>query len=98
MGMHTKYLICYDISSNKDRRKFVDFIKDLGLYSLQKSVFFGELNKAELNSLKRYVKKNISPESDKVFWMVARLSSDNLQEGVGYEGFEFLPADGYKTI
>ena len=37
---YVRYLVCYDIVDNKKRKKFADFLKDLGLIPLQKSVFY----------------------------------------------------------
>ena len=44
MSLYVKYLVCYDISNTRTRSKFFDFLKDLGLTPIQKSVFFGDLN------------------------------------------------------
>lgn len=43
MSIYVKYLVCYDISDTKIRKKFSDCLKDLGLVSLQESVFYGDL-------------------------------------------------------
>lgn len=43
MSLYVKYLVCYDISNTRTRSKFFDFLKDLGLTPIQKSVFFGDL-------------------------------------------------------
>ena len=40
MSIYVKYLVCYDISDTKIRKKFSDCLKDLGLVSLQESVFY----------------------------------------------------------
>lgn len=43
MSIYAKYLVCYDVSSNSRRKKFSDALKDLGLVSMQGSVFYGDL-------------------------------------------------------
>lgn len=98
MALYTKYLVCYDIVSNKTRRKFADFLKDMGLFSIQKSIFIGELNKAELNALERYVCKNMVSNEDKVFWMPTDLDEKRLKKGVGYDHFSLIAADGHTVI
>lgn len=42
-------------------------MKDLGLISIQKSVFYGDLNQAEFSAMKKVVLKMLDPESDKCF-------------------------------
>lgn len=49
MSIYVKYLVCYDISDTKIRKKFSDCLKDLGLVSLQESVFYGDLKKTEVS-------------------------------------------------
>lgn len=51
--MLTQYLISYDIVNNKTRNKILEQLKNFGLKPVQKSVLWGELNNAELNSIKR---------------------------------------------
>jgi len=73
-------------------------LKDLGLFSLQKSVFIGQLNAAELRSLKHYAYKNLNPREDKVFWLPTALDEKRLQEGIGYKNFTFIEADGHASL
>ena len=54
MNLYSKYLICYDIENNKTRTKFFEKMKDFGLQPIQKSVFYGFLNQAEYNSVRRF--------------------------------------------
>jgi len=39
MSIYVKYLVCYDITDGRIRKKFSDSLKDLGLVPLQESVF-----------------------------------------------------------
>ena len=57
MSLYVKYLVCYDISNTRTRSKFFDFLKDLGLTPIQKSVFFGDLKTPEVRSLKAAAEK-----------------------------------------
>ena len=43
--------VVYDISENKIRNRIVKLCKGYGLYRVQKSVFLGDLNKNQLDSL-----------------------------------------------
>lgn len=98
MSLYQRYMICYDIVDNKARTKFMNFLKDIGLFSLQKSVFVGEVNQAELRSIIRYARKNLDANEDKVFWLPTRLDEQRLRKGVGYKHFCFVPANGHATI
>jgi len=98
MSLYRRYMVCYDIVDNKSRTRFMNMLKDLGLFSLQKSVFIGQLNAAELRSLKHYAHKNLDSKEDKVFWLPTALDEKRLQEGIGYKNFTFVEADGYATL
>ena len=43
--------VVYDITENKIRNRVVKLCKGYGLYRVQKSVFIGDLNKNQLDSL-----------------------------------------------
>ena len=60
MKIYNKYLICYDIEDDKIRRKFFEKMKDFGLVSIQKSVFYGDLTVPELTAMKIFA---FEPES-----------------------------------
>lgn len=94
MSLYVRYLVCYDIAENRRRNKFFEFLKDLGLVSLQKSVFAGELNKAELTSLRRYVEQSLDEKTDKVFWLKTDISEHHLKAGIGYQHFTWISHDG----
>jgi CRISPR-associated protein Cas2 len=98
MGIYAKYLICYDIEENKVRKKFFDGMKDLGLIPIQKSVFYGDLNNAEFNALKRLATELLDETKDKCLWIKCNLSESGVKECFGYKGFEYDEPDGYKTI
>lgn len=46
------YLVMYDIIENKKRTSIANICKDFGLYRIQKSVFIGDLSKAEKETFK----------------------------------------------
>jgi len=98
MGLYQRYLVCYDIVDNRTRTRFMNTLKDLGLFAVQKSVFIGQLSQAELRSLARYAHKNLNPDEDKAFWLPTALDEKRLQKGVGYKTFSFIKADGYSSI
>lgn len=98
MSLYQRYMVCYDIVDNKTRTKFMNTLKDIGLFSIQKSVFIGELNQAELRSLIRYARKHLDASEDKVFWLPTSLDEQRLRKGVGYKNFSFVPASGHATL
>lgn len=98
MSFYHKYLLCYDIEDNKVRRRFYNELKDLGLIPIQRSVFWGQLCQAEYNCLQRISKDLLNPSTDRCFWIVTQLSENDLKEGIGYDAFQYIPADGYFSV
>lgn len=98
MAFYTSYLVCYDVEDNRVRRKLAEFLKDLGLQPLQKSVFWGALNAPEVRSLERYVHKHLDPDTDRCFWIHTRLDEQQLKQGVGYQAFKSIPPDGFVIV
>ncbi len=63
--LRQEYLICYDVENNKIRTKLFKELKRQGLKHVQKSVFWGYLTVAEINSISRFINSVIDDE-DKV--------------------------------
>lgn len=63
--------VIYDIASGKDgdkrRRKIIKQIELFGLYRVQKSVFFGEIEKNRLDELTIFSEELIDAEKDSVY-------------------------------
>jgi CRISPR-associated protein Cas2 len=57
----------YDITDDRIREKIIKICKGYGLYRVQKSVFLGNLNKNELDSLALECKEVIDLEIDSVY-------------------------------
>lgn len=51
LQLRSQYLVCYDIADNRSRAKVADSLLNLGLLHIQKSVFWGFLSVAEINSI-----------------------------------------------
>lgn len=98
MGIYSKYLVCYDIENNRTRTKFFNFLKDLGLQPLQKSVFYGELNAAELRSLAATARESLEPTTDSCLWIICPLKPMEFDQFVGYKNFPYIEADGHETL
>lgn len=98
MGMYAKYIVCYDVENNKRRSKFFDFLKDLGLQPIQKSVFYGELSTAELRSLATTAQKLLKPETDSCLWVLCPLKPTEFRQFIGYKSFSYIKADGHETL
>lgn len=68
--------LIYDISDNANRTKTSEACKNHGLYRLQKSAFFGELEQEKLELLIREIKDTLNDrdnwnENDSVFILPA---------------------------
>lgn len=98
MSIYAKYLVCYDVSSNSRRKKFSDALKDLGLVSMQGSVFYGDLKPAEVQALARKAAELLDPKEDKCFWFPCRLEVKDIQKCIGYDDWSFAEVDGHGTI
>ena len=88
MAIYQEILVSYDIEDNKNRKKLFDELKDMGLNSIQKSVFWGHLKGAEIKILPTLFDKYCSRE-DKAFFVKANLSKEILKNSFGYDKFDF---------
>lgn len=98
MSVYTKYLVCYDIESDRTRKKVYTFLKDLGLISLQFSVFYGALNKAEFSAMKSTLLRIINQSTDRCLWLQCSIDERDIKECIGYLNFSYIGPDGYETI
>ena len=60
-------LIIYDISDNKVRNNIVRIAREYGLYRVQKSVFFGNINNNKMDEIILESKKVINFQADSVY-------------------------------
>lgn len=96
--LYQPWLVCYDVEDNKIRKKLFDTLKDLGMVAMQKSVFWGRLNKAELRALEREARKLVDPVTDKIFWIRADIPGGLDHQGIGYRHFSLPKPDGHEVI
>lgn len=88
MALYYEVLVSYDIEDNKNRKKLFEELKDMGLVSIQKSVFWGELKLAEIKFLPNLIEKYCTG-NDKAFFVRANLSKDILSNSFGYSKEDF---------
>lgn len=60
------YLVVYDISANKARKKIADQLKDRGLIRAQYSVFIGDLAKNRVDELALFA-ETLLAEADRLY-------------------------------
>lgn len=70
--------VVYDIKTNKNRNRIIKQCKKYGLYRVQKSVFFGRLERVDLEGLKLVVRYIIKDKEDSVY--IFPMSKKNLDE------------------
>ena len=58
-----RYMLSYDISVSKKRYEVIKVLEKFGCYRVQKSVYFVDLEKFEMNSLRECLKKYFRKES-----------------------------------
>ena len=99
MSIRNEYLVSYDIECNKKRTKLFKILEGYGLFSIQKSVFWGFLTRAEIGAIIRYVEKNISPKTDKFFVtpIVINYNAKNTSF-IGYHKNDFQDWKEYGSI
>lgn len=56
-----------DVTSNKTRNRLIKEAKKLGFYRVQKSVFLGEIDKNDVDSIKLYAEEIIDQNTDSVY-------------------------------
>lgn len=98
MAFYTNYLIAYDIEDNKSRRRLFKSLKDLGLKPIQKSVFWGELNRAEFSAAIREIRECATGDLDRAFWQVSSMDQNKLRQCIGYKNFTYIGAGGYEVL
>lgn len=87
--LYNEVLVSYDIADTRQRTKLFNKLKDISLTAIQKSVFWGHLNRAEEDSVKRML-KTYCAKTDKAFITRVKLSEQIQQNNsVGYEKQNF---------
>ncbi|WP_424946771.1 CRISPR-associated endonuclease Cas2 [Candidatus Spongiihabitans sp.] len=87
--LYNEVLVSYDIADTGQRTKLFNKLKDISLTSIQKSVFWGHLNRAEETSVKHLLKIYCA-KTDKAFIARVKLSEQIQQNNsVGYEKQDF---------
>lgn len=87
--LYNEVLVSYDIADTKQRARLFNKLKDISLTAIQKSVFWGYLNRAEEESVKRLLKTHCA-KTDKAFVARVKLSEQIRQNnGVGYAKQDF---------
>jgi CRISPR-associated protein Cas2 len=78
-------IVCYDMESNKSRKKLFDGLKDLGLVPIQKSVFWGRLLPAEEKAVLHLMRKWMDAKAeDRGFIVPASVSKAIEDRSIGY--------------
>lgn len=95
---YVRYLVCYDIVDNKKRKKFADFLKDLGLIPLQKSVFYGDLKPPEARLLAATADDMLDETEDSCLWFPCHLTIERIRSCTGLKNFEYDLPDGNKLL
>lgn len=72
--------ILYDIKINRARTRASKFCKQAGLYRVQYSVFIGNLDVHQRDSLALQLESEIDPDTDKVY--VLPMNKDELKQTV----------------
>ena len=96
--LYQSLLISYDVQDNRNRRKLATLLKDFGLAPLQKSVFYGYLNQAELRALIHEARQLLNPETDSLFWQQTHLEELLEKHHIGKHPAEPHHPEGYHVL
>lgn len=96
--MMVEVLVCYDIQDNRRRQRLADALKDLGLESVQKSVFWGFLTLTERKRLPALFEKNLESGSDVAFCVPAGISAGDVFMTFGYGLESFTRPKRYEVV
>lgn len=96
--MYIEILVCYDITSNKARRKLVKELKDMGLQNVQESVFWGRVLPAELKSVQRVFDDTLTKGEDKAFILKANFATQIKNLSFGYDNPELYEERDYEIF
>lgn len=86
--LRQEYLISYDIEDNKIRTTVYKELCKYGLSAVQKSVFWGYLTVAELDSIKRFLRDKLA-KLDKAFITRSNLNGRGQSFFIGHKQAEF---------
>lgn len=96
--MYIEILVCYDISSNKRRRKLVKELKDMGLQNIQESVFWGRVLPAEFRAIQKIFETILKKGEDKAFTLRSELSKEIKNNSFGYPDVTSFEEKDYEVF
>lgn len=96
-SLRYEVLVSYDIENNKQRKKIFEQLKDIGLEPIQKSVFWGFLNKAEERAVYRLFAE-LNDGTDKAFLVRAKLGEVIGKYGLGYQAHDFKSPESFDVL
>jgi len=95
--MYSQIIVSYDISNTKKRNKLFEELKDLGLISIQKSVFWGYVLVSEKRIIKELFKIYCEKDTDKAFMSNVSLDKD-FNNSFGYNKEDFKHPESFEII
>lgn len=81
--IYTEILVCYDVKSDKKRTQLANELKNIGLISVQNSVFWGYATTAERRAIETLFTKILNVDTDKAFVLPGK-TRDYILSGFGY--------------
>ncbi|BFU78815.1 hypothetical protein ALC152_20300 [Arcobacter sp. 15-2] len=95
--MYSQIIVSYDISDTKNRTKFFEELKNVGLISIQKSVFWGYVLVSEKRIIKELFKKYCDIKIDKAFMSNVSLDKD-MKNSFGYDEDDFKHPESFEIV
>jgi len=90
--------VMYDIENDRARNRVAKFCKQAGLYRVQYSVFLGNLEKSEMDTLELQIEAEINLDKDKVYIFPMRKKELNQAVLLGQAFDKKLVTDEVKAL
>lgn len=81
--IYLEILVCYDVKSDKKRTRLANALRNVGLFRVQHSIFWGYVTAAERKSIANLFQKLLDPTTDKAFILPGK-TRDYILNGFGY--------------
>ena len=96
--LHREILVCYDVECDKRRSRLFDALKDIGLFPIQQSVFWGDVTAAERKAILNEFQRLLDPESDRALVVDVRLRESAPGNAFGYPADAFPPMTEHHVL
>ena len=96
--LYYEVIVCYDVQCDKRRKSLYDFLLDIGLLPIQKSVFWGHACMAERNAILREFNQQLDRRTDRAFLVPAALRDTLKTAAFGHAADTLPPLSSHAIV